>query len=351
MMLRGLLLVAAVFGGLASAETITFVTSTTVSSCTTEFGSGGVAPTPIPTDETLTTITTTVTSTTKTVPSTVVVTAPTTITVTQDTSTVYAAGVDTVTVPTATSGRGLALTVATGIFAATVCADGTNATTVTEYSGTYTPVSGQDTALPATYPTQASCSTGVTRSFILLPTVTSGAVTTTVTPTQTVTAHTTTSTSTIIFGTYYTYLTTVTVTATTYTPHAVVTTSTVSCAGETVTTTLAAQCAPTNLIGAVDGEGLQSGKYANRTSVIYTRLEPWGSDASLCCQACLDNEGCGASMFNSGACGLYYTATVDAEPVCDAFIFSFTSSPRVYPGQGLVVQNGCDTVEYLGSNS
>ncbi len=140
-------------------------------------------------------------------------------------------------------------------------------------------------------------------------------------------------------------------TATTYTPHAVVTTSTVSCGEETVTKTLAAECAPTNLIGAINGDGLQSGKYADRTSVIYTRLEPWGTDASLCCQACLDNEGCGASMFNSGACGLYYTATADAEPVCDAFIFSFTSNPGVYPGQGLVVQNGCGTVEYLGSNA
>ncbi|KAI1273650.1 hypothetical protein F5Y07DRAFT_391157 [Xylaria sp. FL0933] len=348
-MLRGLLLIAAVFGGLASAETITYVTSTTVSSCTTEFGSGGVAPTPIPTDETLTTITTTVTNSTKTVPSTVFVTAATS-TVTQYTSIVYTYGVDTVTVPTATSGRYLALTVATGTFATTVCADGVNRTTVTEYSGTYTPISGQDTKLPATYPTQASCSTGVTRSFILVPTVTSGVITTTVTATKTVTSPTTTSTSTVLLGTYYSYLTTVTVTATTYTPHAVVTTSTVSCAEETVTKTLAAQCAPTNLIGAINGEGLQSGEYADRTSVIYTRQEPWGTDASLCCQACLDNEGCGASMSGSGACGLYYTATVDAEPVCDAFIFSFTSTARVFPGQGLVVQNGCDTVKYSHSN-
>ena len=222
---------------------------------------------------------------------------------------------------------------------------------MTVYSGTYTPISGQDTVLPATYPTQASCYTGVTRSFILLPTVTSGVTISTVTATSTVSSPTTTSTKTVILGTSFVYLNTVTVTATTYTPHAVVTTSTVACAEEeTVTKTLAAQCAPTNLIGAINGEGLQSGTYAGRTSVIYTRKDPWGTDASLCCQACLDNEGCGASMSGSGACGLYYTATADAEPVCDALIFSFTSSSKVWPGQGLVVQNGCDTVEFLHSN-
>ncbi|KAI0969332.1 hypothetical protein F4678DRAFT_440086 [Xylaria arbuscula] len=352
-MMRGLLFVAAVFGRLASAETQTYLYSTTVTSCTTEYGSGGIAPTPIPTDETQTTISTTLTSTTATVPSTVVITAPTTSTVTQYTSTVYTITIDTVTVPTQTVGQGLALTVATGTYAATVCADGVNRTTVTVYTGTYTPISGQETTLPATYPTQASCSTGVTRSFVLVPTVTSGAVTTTVTPTQTVTSYTTTSTSTIVYGTFTTYATTVTVTQTTYTPHAAYATSTISCAAEeeTVTRTLAAQCAPTNLITAINGEGLQSGKYADRTSVIYTRQEPWGTDPSLCCQTCLDNEGCGAAMGDDGACGLYYTATADAEPVCDAFIFSFSSSPRVYPGQGLIVSSGCGTVEYAGSNA
>ncbi|KAK5627829.1 hypothetical protein RRF57_003544 [Xylaria bambusicola] len=348
-MLRNLLLVAATFGGLVSAETMTFVISTTDISCTTQFGSGGVAPTPIPTRKTLTTITTTVTDSTKTVPAVAYVTAAT-VTVTDHTSTYYTWGIDTVTVPTFTSSGGrLVLTVATGTFALTACS-GEARPTVTVYSGTYTPVSGQNTVLPSTYPTQASCRTGVTWSFLLEPTVTSGTVTSTVTATSTVTSPTTTSTSTILLATRFTYLTTVTVTETTYTPHAVVTTTTVACPEETVTKTLAAQCAPTNLIGAINGEGLQSGRYADRISVIYTRNDPWGTDASLCCQACLDNEGCGAAMSISGACGLYYTATVDAEPVCDAFIFSFTSTPRVWPGQGLVVSNGCDRVEFSHSN-
>ncbi|KAI8625645.1 hypothetical protein F5Y19DRAFT_449706 [Xylariaceae sp. FL1651] len=345
-MLRRLLLGAAVYGGLVSAETTTSVTSTTVSSCSTQFGSGGVAPTPVPTDETLKTVTTTITRNAVTVPSTIVVSAPTTITVTQRTVTTYTYGDATVTVPTFTSGVGLDKTVATGIFAATVCANGAKPTTVTKYTGNYTPVSGQATTLPATYPTHAVCRTSVVFSWILFPTVTSGAVTTTVTPTSTVTSPTTTSTSTYIFGTEYVYQTTVTMTYTTYTPHAVTTTSTVACAEETVTKTIAAECAPTNVIGAINGEGIQSGRYADRTSVIYTREEPWASDASACCQACLDNEGCGASMSGYGACGLYYTATPDGEPVCDAFIFSFGSSPDVAPGQGLIMQNGCGTVQY-----
>ncbi|KAI0403158.1 hypothetical protein F4802DRAFT_572518 [Xylaria palmicola] len=345
-MLRGLLLGAALHGALIFAFTGTAITSTTVTSCSYKSGTGGIPPTPIPTISTLTTILTTQTRDAVTVRSTITVTAPTPVTVTERTSTVYTAADETVTVPTSTAGFGLHKTVATGLFAATVCANGVKPITVTKYSGTYTPISGQNTNTPATYATQAICTTEVTRSFILFPTVTSGAVTTTVTPTTTVASHTATTTTTIIFGTEYSYLTTVTQTFTSYTPHSVTATKTVSCADETVTKTLAAECAPTNLISAINGEGLQSGRYANRTSVIYTRNEPWANDPSACCQACLDNEGCGASMSGSGACGLYYTATEDGEPICDTFIFSFTSTPRVIPGQGLINQNGCGTVEY-----
>ncbi|KAI1354891.1 hypothetical protein F5Y01DRAFT_311267 [Xylaria sp. FL0043] len=345
-MLRRLLLTAAIFGGLASAYTVTSITSTTVTTCSYRSGSGDIPPTPIPIHSTLTTISTTQTRDAVTVPSTITVSVPATVTVTQKTAIVYDAIDATVTIPTSTKGVGFLSTVATGVFAATVCSNGAKPVTITEYSGTYTPISGQATTIPATYPTEGFCNTGVTQIFILFPTVTSGAVTTTVTPTRTVTAPTTTSTSTLIFGTQYEYLTTVTVSVTSYTPHAVTTTSTVSCAEETVTKTFAAECAPTNIISAINGEGLQSGEYADRTSVIYTREDPWANDASACCQACLENEGCGASMGGDGACGLYYSATPDAEPICDAFIFSFTSTPEVLPGQGLLVQNGCGTVEY-----
>jgi hypothetical protein len=111
-----------------------------------------------------------------------------------------------------------------------------------------------------------------------------------------------------------------------------------------------ARCAPSNIVGTINGEGLQSGDYADRTSVVYTRNEPWANDESECCQTCLDNEGCGASMGGYGACGLYYTATVEGEPVCDARIFTFTSNESVAPGQGLTVQGGCGSVAYAGKS-
>lgn len=212
------------------------------------------------------------------------------------------------------------------------------------------PIAGQQTTVPASYPVSGLCLTGTTYYNILLPTVTSGAaVTTTVTPTTTLTSYTTTSTSTYIYYTVTSYLTTVSATITSYTPAAVVTTSTVACPEPTVTKTLDARCAPTNLIGAVYGEGLRSGRYADRVSVVYIDEEPWGTDPTACCQACLDNEGCGATYSGFGPCGLLYSATVQGEPICDAFILSFTSSPNAYPGQSLIYSTGCDSISYDGS--
>ncbi|RYC64994.1 hypothetical protein CHU98_g1221 [Xylaria longipes] len=348
-MLPSLLFNAALFSGLASATTVTFVSSTTASSCSYELSSGGVPPTPVPTSETTYFTTKVVTNATETVPPTVIVNAPE-VTVTLHTLTAYTFTVPTVTVPTSTSYSQVWKTVATGTFADTVCASGAKPTTVTKYTGTYTPVSGQETTVSATYPVSALCATGTIYYNILLPTVTSGAaVTTTVTPTAYVTSYTTTSTSTIIYGSVTSYLTTVSSTVTTYLPYAVTTTSTVACPEETVTKTLDARCAPTNLIGTINGEGIRSGRYADRVSVIYTREEPWASDYTACCQACIDNDGCGASDSGFGACGLYYSATPEGEPICDAFILSFTSSPNAYPGQSLVYQTGCGLIEYDGS--
>ncbi len=67
-----------------------------------------------------------------TVPSTISVNALTTVTVTQLTATAYTAIDETVTVPTSTKGVGFWKTVATGVFAATVCSNGANPVTVTE---------------------------------------------------------------------------------------------------------------------------------------------------------------------------------------------------------------------------
>ncbi|KAI1165774.1 hypothetical protein F5B18DRAFT_147477 [Nemania serpens] len=349
MLLRGVLLNAALYCGLASATTVTFVSSTTVSSCSYKLSSGGVPPTPVPTRESTFYTTKIVTNATVTVPPTVTVTAPK-VTVTQHTSFAYTFVVPTVTVPTSTSYFGTQKTVATGTFAATVCANGAKPATVTKYTGTYVPISGQVTTVPASYPVSAVCATGTTYYNILLPTVTSGAaVTATVTPTTTLTSYTTTSTSTYIYYTETSYLTTVSTTITSYTPLGVTKTSTVACPEATVTKTLDARCAPTNLIGAINGEGIRSGRYADRVSVIYTREEPWASDYTACCQACIDSEGCGAQDSGFGACGLLFSATVQGEPICDAWILSFTSSPNAYPGQSLVYSTGCGLISYDGS--
>ncbi|KAI0975470.1 hypothetical protein F4678DRAFT_485105 [Xylaria arbuscula] len=342
------LLSAAIYSGLASATTVTFVSSTILSSCSYKLGSGGVPPTPVATSETTITFTKTVTNATVTVPRTVTVEASV-VTETILTSTAYTFTIPTLTIPTSTSYAEIWKTVATGTFADTVCTNGAGPSTVTHYTGTYTPISGQVTTIPATYPVSALCSTGEIYYDILLPTITTGAaVTTTVTPTRSVIGYTTATTSTIVDYTSTTYLSTVSSTITTIIPAAETTTYTVACA-ETVTRTLDARCAPTNLIGAINGEGIRSGRYADRVSVIYTREEPWASDYTACCQACIDNEGCGASESGFGACGLYYSATADAEPICDAFILSFTSSPNALPGQSLVYSTGCDTISYDGS--
>ncbi|KAI1817189.1 hypothetical protein GGS20DRAFT_533912 [Poronia punctata] len=340
----------------ATATTVTTVRTTTLSTCTYNSGSGGSPPTPIPTHNVRTSITSWVTNEAITVPSTVTVTvtAPTTITVTDHTAIEYTAVDETITVPTTTRYFGTQKTVATATFAATVCSGGVKPVTVTEYTGTYTPLPGQPTTPPTIYPTAAFCTTSYIRTNILSPTTTLSDDTTTVTKTltrsTTVTSPTTTSTSTLVFGTQYTYLATVTATYTSYTPLATTETSTIPCvASETVTRTLAAECAPTNIVGSIDGSGLQSGQYADRTSVVYTGNLPWSVDASECCQACVDSPGCGASIGGGGACGLHYTASEDGDsPVCDIRIFTFTSSEDVAPGQGLLIQKGCGWVEHQG---
>ncbi|KAI1827232.1 hypothetical protein F4861DRAFT_551443 [Xylaria intraflava] len=298
---RPLLLIAGIYIGLAcSSYTPIAVATSTVISCSYKSGSepGGVAPTPIPTVEKTNTISTTQIHN-ATVPSTVTVAVDTTVTVTQVTATEYAFSDPTVTVPTSTIGAGTIFTVATAIFTETVCDDGAEPVIVTE-----------------------------------------------LTPSTTVaTPETTTTTRTVSFSTSTAYLTYVTVTASSYTPVVSTTTTTASC-GETVTRTLAAQCAPTNLIGSIDGQGLLPGKYAGRSSVAYARDGPWAEDPSLCCQACVDNKNCAASESLGGACGLFYLAAEDGEPVCDAPVFSLTLSCEVIPGQGVVAQSGCDTVGY-----
>lgn len=102
----------------------------------------------------------------------------------------------------------------------------------------------------------------------------------------------------------------------------------------------------TNLISDNEGLGLVAGRYNANVSVIYTRDQPYGSNPSECCQLCLDNEGCGASMWGPyETCGLYYHGDQSGEPQCD-FIFTYGSEEDRIAGQGIIVSNGCGTVNF-----
>ncbi|KAJ2989641.1 hypothetical protein NUW58_g3373 [Xylaria curta] len=349
-MLRSLFLSAVIHGGLVAATTVTLISSHTGSSCSYNFGTGGVPLTPVPTQSTRTYLTIRETRPTVTIPTVVTVSAPTTITKTVYTTTFTTYIQHVGTISTWTQGAAYVSTIATATFASTVCANGANPTTVTKYTGTYSPISGQSTTIPSTYPTEAFCTTATSYYQILFPTETSGFTTTTVTPTTLIPLTTSTATYTVDFGTVYVTLTTVTATRTTWTVPGVSVTKTVACDGPTYTKTMDARCAPTNLIGDINGKGLLSGTYADRSVVAYNSKGLWLKDYTACCQACLDNKGCGAAMADVYGCGLLYIASEKGEPVCDAFIYSFTAWNYVLPGQGLVNSNGCDWVEYEPRN-
>ncbi|KAI8632318.1 hypothetical protein F5Y19DRAFT_492161 [Xylariaceae sp. FL1651] len=322
-MLRGLLLGAAVYGGLASAYTGTSISTASKAECSTAYGSGAVAPAPILTSGTVKTISSLVTLPATTVPSGYTKITVDPVTTTQHTQTSTVITVLTKTLPAATSVQMHSTTIATATWPVTTCTNGVVPTTVTKYTGTYTPVPGQETALPET----------------------SGLSTIISTPTVVVQQPITTVTSTAYLATVTVYQTTISSTITSYmeTGHAVPTR--IAC-GPTVTTTLDARCAPTNLVSSINNIGLVSGQYAANTSVVYTRDEPWGTDPSLCCQLCLDNAGCGASMWGPyDTCGLYYVGSASAEPQCD-FVLTYGTEDDVYAGQGIIVQNGCGVVEY-----
>ncbi|KAH9887875.1 hypothetical protein F4778DRAFT_756503 [Xylariomycetidae sp. FL2044] len=318
------------------------ISFTTATACSTESGSGGVQLSLLTSTIYTTTYATTIEAAV-TVPSTTRVTASPVTTTGPLIQLSVAYTVVTTTLPTHTLWQNSQITFATATWPTTVCTNGVQPLILTEYTGTYTPIPGQGTTLPAVYPTLVRCTTAVTWSSHLYPTTTSGIVTETVTPTSTV--YDTTSTSTTFFTyTTTTYSTTVSPTTTTF--HVDRTATTISTACEpTATTTLAAKCAPTNMISSIDGVGLVSGTYADNATVVYIPDETY-EDPSLCCQLCEDNEGCTAVMSGgSGYCGLYFVDGPDGRAVCD-YTFTYGSQANVFPAQGLWVQMGCGTIEF-----
>lgn len=328
--------------------------SVTSKGCSTAYGSGGVGPTPIPSSGGGSTVTSTILGTPIPTWLNSQLTLNTTVTVTQQTSTSATIVFATITSPTLTVDEGIASTFATATWPKTTCTNDVNATTVTEYEGTYVPVLGQATALPEVYPTDITCSGGVIVYEYIWPYSTTGTSTTTHTPTVTVVDYTTTTPYTITYATLTTYATTVTTTVTSYRVASVVPTISTACEA-TYTTTYAAKCAPTNLISSINGQGLlASGHYAPGTEPSYGPDDYetgnlWTRDASACCQLCVDNKGCAGSMGAVGEyCGLLYTPgnVTSGGGVCGEFVFGYTSQTNVVAGEGIVVQSGCGLIEY-----
>ncbi|KAH8892643.1 hypothetical protein GQ53DRAFT_746107 [Thozetella sp. PMI_491] len=332
-------------GSLASAWVSTSSSATTAVVCSTLSGSGGLQPTPIPrSTEEVDAVTFSSDRGTYTVERVVPVTVAT-VTTTQYTTTAVTWVVETVSSPTLTSFAKIVSTVATAVVPSTVCNNGVVPTTVTEYTGTYTPVSGQATTLPSTYPTLIACAQSVT-TYLGLYEVVTVTKTESVTATSVVLSATATTTSTVTLGKTTVYGATVTTTTTSYTVANTLAVKTTACE-ETTTTTLAAKCAPTNLIGAINGVGLVSGTYASNSSVTYGPREdtPFKADASLCCQLCEDNEGCAGLMWSNGVCGLLYVADGANQAQCTE-VFTFKTQANVVAGEGLVVQSGCGSIRY-----
>ncbi|KAI1775687.1 hypothetical protein F4818DRAFT_440964 [Hypoxylon cercidicola] len=345
-MLRRLIASIAVSGALVRASTGTTYSFKTESGCSTASGSTGTVPMSLPTSSTSSTVSTIITDAEVTVPSTSTITAPS-VTTTILTQTVYTWIVTTTTIATSTSWQGAESIVATATWPVTVCTNGVTPYTVTEYSGDYTPTSGQVTKLPTPFPSQVLCTTGITWYTYLLPTATSGLTTITATPTSTVNAPTTTSTVTYSY-TSTAFGTTVTSVTTSYRLATSIATTSTACEA-TTTTTFAAKCQPTNVIAGIGDHGLVSGRYAANITVVYIPDEKY-NDPSLCCQLCQDNEGCGGLYAGiSGFCGLLYVGAPNGGPACD-FTFTYQTQSDVFPGQGLWVQSGCGEIDYTGSD-
>ncbi|KAI0540670.1 hypothetical protein GGR58DRAFT_521345 [Xylaria digitata] len=334
--MRSIFLGAAAYVGLAGAITITSVSTASNVQCSTAYGSGGVAPTPIPTSEI-----TEVTSSLSTEPA---VTIPQGYT--RHTSIIVSVTISTLTSGILTNNVYPTTTIATATWPVTSCTNGVTPTTVTKYTGEYTPVEGQATTLPASYPTQIFCTTSLTSFIRFFITESTGPLATIhETPTTTVYDYTTTSTSTLVYRTVTEPSATVTNTHVRYVEKGQPESTRADCE-PTVTKTYDARCAPTNLISDHNNLGLVAGRYNANVSVVYTRDLPYGTNPSDCCQLCLDNEGCGASMWGPyETCGLYYHGNESAEPQCD-FVFTYGSTEKSLAGQGIVVSNGCGTVHY-----
>lgn len=206
--------------------------------------------------------------------------------------------------------------------------------------GVYTHLFGQPAFSAFRQPIGVDCVEQVTTYLIATSTILSGVASTSVTASVPAVTVTNTQTSTVT-SLISSSLVTVTETETVNVPKGGVFTDSVLCTStdtlpSTSTTTQDIKCAPTNLISSVGGEGIGSIMTQNETSGLSA-----GSDASACCQLCVDTEGCAASADDpaAGNCFLYYTT-----PSCGLGFTYSNGSQNIAAGQGFLVQTGCGTI-------
>ncbi|KAK3369338.1 hypothetical protein B0T24DRAFT_596092 [Lasiosphaeria ovina] len=254
----------------------------------------------------------------------------------------------------ATSTTTTGTTFATLTTTTTVCAGAgtgsaaTPASTATVYTGTYDPAPGQNTTLPATFPTTVSCVIHDTELVFVWPTaVGTNTVTSTYTPSTAAETSTITNTYT---RTLYAYApSTVIKTATSYAVADKTATATVDCGAAAIpTVTYAARCAPQNLLAEAGGHGLDVTNF-NAAFVFGGTSELAPGDPSRCCQLCVDNAaaGCVASVYwaQSSSCLLGYVGGPETCPVA----FDYSAPDYILPRLGNIVQTsgGCGSIKFV----
>jgi hypothetical protein len=261
-------------------------------------------------------------------------------------------------------------TVATVTFAPTTCTNSLSPpkSISTVYTGTYTPFPGQVTTTSTRFPTAVTTYFFITASYRVNTYI---GTTSTTTSTYTDTSYlSTTTTGTVTvdaanFGKGYTrtrYSNTITTTFSDWQLAYTTKPVSVDCKPDTPTmVTYAAKCAPTNLISERDGRGVEVRWYTNQWSAPIGFPDtligiPGLSDASACCQLCVDNKGCAASEWTVGwdkGCRLYFYNTLDRNGTCggqgkERGLVEYFGNSFALPRQASFVQTGCGEWKYLG---
>ncbi|KAK0633903.1 hypothetical protein B0T14DRAFT_491986 [Immersiella caudata] len=221
-------------------------------------------------------------------------------------------------------------TVATVTFRPKFCAGNASApkTTITQYTGEYTPFPGQlvtetRTAFPTAvtshvkviYQSHVFPFTGTTVSFTSIATVTSYLSTTTLTTTHTTTLFPRDPLHLFPYTVTIYPTTTTTTISSPYLAHTALPTTIPCPPDSTLTVTHHLRCAPSNLISSQNDRGVAIRWDSEKWVIPLTSrfnsdlFADATKDPSVCCQLCVDNEGCAGGEWKrdwGDGCRLYY---------------------------------------------